>query len=314
MEFHVGWNWVIFTFFCTHWCLAAFHQSLKYHRDAAHNLVPWTSKFWERFFEVTTFLSIGFTYLPSYEYSRIHRMHHAYADNELDPHSPKHLRIRWLVLHYLPFQWLRSLARISGTLVVIDFIEMMWKTSKAFALAADGKMLNGQPIEERFLKNLSRWPQFEQFATSKPVRACWLALYLGVYATFATGYWWLLLPIQIAICPIHGAIINYFGHWAGYRNFDVKDTSTNLGIIVNIHGLPRIINVILNVPFYLFCVSLFGEGWHNNHHDLKDPITNRNFGSTWWELDLTYVIEWTVMHPLNMVDMRKPVILRTTTN
>lgn len=304
-------NWIIFWFFWGHWCFAAFHQSLKYHRDESHGLVPWTSESWKRFFEVTTFLSVGFTYLQSWIYGRLHRLHHAFADTFLDPHSPKHLRIRKRLLKSLPVS-VSNVLRYTGFFVAIDFCEMMWMTSRACALAAEGKMLNWapiaegkepicQPIEEKYLKNLSKWPAFENFATSTLVRILWLVFYISVYREYATGLWWLLLPIQIGMCPIHGASVNYFCHTIGYRNFNVKDTSTNLGVVVNIPGLARGLNVILNLPFWVFSVLLFGEGWHNNHHNPSIPKIARNFGRRWWEIDLTYLIKKHVMYPLGMI-------------
>ena len=51
---------------------------------------------------------------------------------------------------------------------------------------------------------------------------------MGVYYLFATEIWlWALLPMQFLFSPIHGAIINWFAHKYGYRNYEVKDTSRN---------------------------------------------------------------------------------------
>jgi hypothetical protein len=50
--------------------------------------------------------------------------------------------------------------------------------------------------------------------------------YIAMYVQFANVWWlWLLLPIQFLMSPIHGAIINWFAHKYGYRNFEVGDTS-----------------------------------------------------------------------------------------
>ena len=65
--------------------------------------------------------------------------------------------------------------------------------------------------------------------------------------------------------PIHGAIINWFAHKYGYRNFEVKDTSRNF----------------LPVDFLMM-----GESYHNNHH--KNG-SRANFGGVrWHEIDPAY--------------------------
>jgi stearoyl-CoA desaturase (Delta-9 desaturase) len=76
-----------------------------------------------------------------------------------------------------------------------------------------------------------------------------------------------LLPIMFLMSPIHGAIINWFAHKYGYRNFEVKDTSRNF----------------LPVDFLMM-----GESYHNNHH--KNG-SRANFGGIrWHELDPTYLV------------------------
>jgi len=64
--------------------------------------------------------------------------------------------------------------------------------------------------------------------------------------------------------PVHGAIINWFAHKWGYRNFEVSDTARNL--------LP-------------IDVLMMGESYHNNHHKFGG---RPNFGIRWFELDPTF--------------------------
>jgi stearoyl-CoA desaturase (delta-9 desaturase) len=89
-----------------------------------------------------------------------------------------------------------------------------------------------------------------------------------MYVQFATTWWlWLLLPIHFLMSPIHGAIINWFAHKYGYRNFPVGDTSRNF----------------LPVDFLMM-----GESYHNNHH--KNG-SRANFGGIrWHEIDPTYIV------------------------
>ena len=68
------------------------------------------------------------------------------------------------------------------------------------------------------------------------------------------------------MAPIHGVIINWFGHIYGYVNFKMKNTSKNL---------------------FPFDFLMMGEGYHNNHHKHANKA---NFGVKWHEIDMTYVI------------------------
>ena len=67
--------------------------------------------------------------------------------------------------------------------------------------------------------------------------------------------------------PIHGFIVNWFGHKTGYRNFkDLKDNSKN--------SLP--------LDFLMM-----GELYQNNHHKKPNDI---NFAKRWFELDFGYLL------------------------
>jgi len=106
--------------------------------------------------------------------------------------------------------------------------------------------------------------------------------YVGMYIQFAEVWWvWLLLPLQFLFSPIHGAIINWFAHKYGYRNFEVGDTSRNF----------------LPVDFLMM-----GESYHNNHH--KNG-SRANFGGIrWHEIDPTYqVIK--LLNKLNVIQLVK---------
>jgi stearoyl-CoA desaturase (delta-9 desaturase) len=93
----------------------------------------------------------------------------------------------------------------------------------------------------------------------------WIAFYILFYVQFAPSAWYyLLIPVHIVMLPLHGAIINWFAHKYGSRNFKMKNTSTNL---------------------FKVDVLMMGEGYHNNHH--KSPSAS-NFGFRWYEFDITY--------------------------
>jgi stearoyl-CoA desaturase (delta-9 desaturase) len=219
---------VIISFFVAHWYLSLFFQTFFLHRYASHKAFT-MNKTTEKVFYFLTWFFQGSNYLSPYGYGVMHRMHHAFADTENDPHSPKYDETIW---------------------------NMMWKTKTIYSDIANNKIV----VEKRFTEGVPN----------------------TVYALFATQWWlWLLLPIQFIFSPIHGAIINWFAHKYGYRNFEVGDTSKNF----------------LPVDFLMM-----GESYHNNHH--KNG-SRANFGGIrWHEIDPTYLVI-RVLDKLNIIRLAK---------
>ena len=222
---------VIITFFIAHWYLSFF-----LHRYASHGAFTMSATA-EKVFFVLTWIFQGSNYLSAYGYGVMHRMHHAFADTPDDPHSPKYDESIW---------------------------KMMWKTKTLYSAIANKKI----DIEPRFIEGVPEWTPFDKFARSWVSRIFWGALYIGVYYLYADQLWlWLFLPMQFALSPIHGAIINWFAHKYGYRNYEVGDTSRN---------------------FLPFDFLMMGESYHNNHH--KNG-SRANFGGIrWHEIDPTYLV------------------------
>lgn len=227
---------VILIFFVAHWYLSLFFQTFFLHRYAAHKAFT-MNKFTEKVFYILTWFFQGSNYLSPYGYGVMHRMHHAFADTENDPHSPKYDESIW---------------------------KMMWKTKTIYGDISNKIFV----AEKRFTEGVPDWTSFDKFARSWPSRIFWAALYIGMYVQFANVWWlWLLLPIHFLMSPIHGAIINWFAHKYGYRNFTVGDTSRN---------------------FLPFDFLMMGESYHNNHH--KNG-SRANFGGIrWHEIDPTYIV------------------------
>ncbi len=228
---------IILIFFIAHWYLSLFSQTFFLHRYAAHKMFL-MSPFWEKFFFIFTGITQGSSYLSPYVYGVLHRMHHAFADTEQDPHSPKY----------------------SSTAVV-----MFLKTWGIYNSIRTGKV----PIEDRFTKGVPNWKSFDRFADSWITRLCWAAGYVLFYILFVPKGWewmYLLLPFHFFMGPLHGVIINWYGHKVGYINFKVNNTSMNL------------------MPVDIF---MMGEGYHNNHH--QQP-SNPNFGFKWHEIDPAYPV------------------------
>lgn len=187
---------VIIPFFLVHWYASLFFQTFFLHRYASHQMFT-MSKFWERVFFVLTWLFQGSNYLSAYGYGIMHRMHHAFADTEKDPHSPAYDE---------------------------SIFKMMWKTKTIYTQINQGKI----PVEEQFTNNVPQWAWFDKIARSGVSRIMWGSIYVGIYYCYADIWWlWLLLPIQFLLSPIHGAIVNWFAHKYGYSNFKLKNTSKN---------------------------------------------------------------------------------------
>ena len=179
------------------WYGGLFFQTFFLHRYAAHQTFT-MSKTAEKVTYVLTWLFQRSNYLSAYGYGVMHRMHHAYADTEKDPHSPKFDE---------------------------NVLKMMWRTKNVY------QDINQQRIkvDEKFTKNVPQWLAFDRMASSRISRMIWTVLYVLFFLQFATAWWqWLFLPIIVLMAPIHGVIINWYAHIYGYVNFKVKDTSKNL--------------------------------------------------------------------------------------
>lgn len=187
----------IIIFFIVHWYLSLFSQSFLTHRYAAHGAFT-MNKFWERFFYVFAYITMGSSYMSPRAYGIMHRMHHAYTDTEKDPHSPRYSK---------------------------GVVDMMKRTNKIFM----GIYRCTFPVEERFTKNVPDWPAFDRWAMSRTSYVLWSLIYFAFSILFAPSFWWfLLIPIHILMGPVHGTIVNWFAHKWGYRNFEVSNTSRNL--------------------------------------------------------------------------------------
>lgn len=245
----------ILIFFVLHWYLSLFCQTFFLHRYAAHGAFA-MSKFWEKVFFFFTWLFQGPNYLSAYGYGVMHRMHHAFADTPNDPHSPKYDE---------------------------SLMKMMWKTKTIYSAIASKKL----EVDKRFTKGVPEWPAFDKIARSWASKLMWSGLYIFFYWQFAEHWWlWLLLPVQLLMSPVHGAVINWFAHKYGYRNYEVSDTSRNF----------------LPVDFLML-----GESYHNNHHKHG---SRANFGGVrWHEWDPTY-FAIKVLDKLHVIRLNKNKVVK----
>ena len=227
---------VILIFFTAHYFLSIFCQTFFLHRYGAHQMFK-MSKFWERFFHLLTYVSQGSSYLNPRAYALLHRQHHAYSDTKRDPHTPT---------------------------MYGNVFSMMWATKKRYQqICQDSNVVENRFREEHF----PDWPLLDKIGLNPLSSLAWVAFYVTFYTIFATAWWqWLLLPIQILMGPVHGAIVNWCGHKYGYRNFNVSDQSRNT---------------------LFFDIVAFGELFQNNHHRYG---SDANFAKRWFEVDPTYLI------------------------
>jgi stearoyl-CoA desaturase (delta-9 desaturase) len=187
----------ILIFFISHWYLSLFAQTFFLHRYAAHKMFTMSPRM-EKLFYWLTFIFQGSSFLSPYAYGVMHRLHHAFADTEQDPHSPSFSK---------------------------NLFDMMWKTKNYYQ-----EIVNKvDSIESKFKKNVPHWEFMEKLADTWVSRVGWGVAYTLFYFYFAVSYWvFLLLPIHFLMGPVHGVIINWFAHKYGYRNYDVDDTAKNL--------------------------------------------------------------------------------------
>lgn len=243
----------ILIFMLVLWYTGLFFQSFFLHRYAAHQTFT-MSNFTEKMCFFLTWICQGSNYLSAYGYGVMHRMHHAFVDTEKDPHSPKYDS---------------------------NMFSMMWRTKNIY------QDINNERIslDAKFTKNTPQWKSFDAFASSNFSRIAWGLGYTVFFYFFATAWWhWLFLPIAFFMAPIHGVIINWFGHIVGYTNFKVDNTSKNL----------------LPVDFLMM-----GEGYHNNHHKHSGRA---NFGGVrWYEIDPTYYI-MLLLNTLGIIKLKKSAV------
>ena len=136
---------VIIIFIIVLWYSGLFFQTFFPSSLRAHQTYT-MSKFGEKLCFILTWITQGSNYLSAYGYGVMHRMHHAFADTEKDPHSPK----------YDP-----------------NPLAMMWRT-KMFINKSTTKNCHRR---KKFTKNVPQWKSFDKFASSWYSRIGWGAFY-----------------------------------------------------------------------------------------------------------------------------------------
>jgi stearoyl-CoA desaturase (delta-9 desaturase) len=189
--------------------VAVFSTTIYLHRTATHKALElhpalaWMFKF-------TLWLTTG---LSTREWVAVHRKHHAFTDEEGDPHSPA-LEGFWAVQLGNVYYYMREIKKTD--------------------------------VVERYARDIK-----EGWWDRLVFRHGWLGLTIGTVALcWVIGLWWGLLAAGIhAVVYVFvlSSSINGLCHHVGYKNFD--NTATNLrflalltggeGLHNNHHGYPR---------------------------------------------------------------------------
>lgn len=189
------------------------------------------------------------TSMSKLDWASVHIYHHANSDQERDPHSPVKKGI-WHVLFLGAYDY--TLARQNSE---VQKIRAKLPTTQ-FEKWIDTNLMLG-PI---FLTALN------------------LALFGWIWGPAVS-------MLNFALSPIFAVGgVNAIAHWVGYRNYETRDNSRNIGLIL----FP------LN---FIVC----GELDHNNHHARP---TSASFRHRWFEFDIGYVY-LKVLSAFGLADIKK---------
>ena len=219
------WAYVVITLVLTQ--ITIFGVTIFLHRHQAHRALDLHPAV-SHFFRFWLWLTTG---MVTKQWVAVHRKHHAKVETEEDPHSPQ----------------VKGIGRVLSQGAELYRAE----ASKTATMERYG---HGTPDDWLERRLYSRYP------------------FLGISAMLILDVTLFGLPglsiwgVQMLWIPFWAAgIINGVGHWGGYRNYETRDSSTNI------------------VPWGLV---IGGEELHNNHHAFP---SSAKFSAQWWELDLGWL-------------------------
>jgi stearoyl-CoA desaturase (Delta-9 desaturase) len=219
------WGYIIAALILTHITIVA--VTLYLHRHQAHRALE-LHPVVSHFFRFWLWLTTG---MVTKEWAAIHRKHHAKVETPDDPHSPRQFGIR----------------------------KVMWQGAELYREAAK----NGETMEKYGHGTPDDWLERNLYTrhSGKGI-VLMFVINLVLFGPLGITIW----AVQMAWIPIFAAgVINGIGHYWGYRNYEVADTSTNI------------------VPWGIL---IGGEELHNNHHTFG---SSAKFSSKWWEFDIGWL-------------------------
>lgn len=216
------WQIVAFTLVATHITIAA--VTIFLHRAQAHHALK-LSFFSAHFFRFWLWLTTG---MVTKEWVAVHRKHHAKCETGDDPHSPQ----------------MKGIKAVLCTGSELYRAEAKQMSTKRYVPKGKSPSENDPTELEHYGHNTpDDWIERNLYS-----RFVWqgvglmLIIDLALFGAVGATVW----AVQMLWIPVTAAgIINGLGHYAGYRNFDPPDASTNIfpwGIVIG------------------------GEELHNNHH------------------------------------------------
>ena len=234
------WGYVLVALVFTHITIVG--VTVYLHRCQAHRALN-LHPLVSHFLRAWLWLSTG---MSTAGWTAVHRKHHAFVERPGDPHSPQIYGLKKVLLEGAELY--RTEARNPETIA---------------------KYGHGTPND---------WIERHLY-TRHDALGIGLMLIANVLLFGPLGL--TIWAVQMMWIPIFAAgVINGLGHWTGYRNFETRDTSTNI------------------TPWGLL---IGGEELHNNHHAFA---SSAKFSMRPWEFDLGWAYI-RVLEVLRLADVRK---------
>lgn len=212
---------IIYTLMMTH--ITIMGVTLYLHRCQAHRSLE-LHGIVSHFFRFWLWLTTG---QVTKQWAAIHRKHHAFSDKLGDPHSP----------------------------VIFGLKKLLLEGTELYRTEAK----NTETIEKYGVGTPNDWIEKNLYSKYNMLGvSLMLVIDLLLFGVMGLSIW----AIQMMWIPFWAAgVINGIGHYYGYRNFPVSDSSRNI------------------VPIGIF---IGGEELHNNHHAYG---TSAKFSYKWYEFD-----------------------------
>lgn len=219
------WQIVLFALAVTH--VTIIGVTVYLHRCQAHRALE-LHPIASHFFRLWLWMTTG---MLTGQWAAIHRKHHAKCETEEDPHSPQTRGIRKVFLEGAELY--RAEAKNEETM---------------------RKFGHGTPNDWIERNIYSKYPILGV--------SLMMVIDVALFGVVGLTVW----AVQMVWIPFWAAgVVNGFGHYWGYRNFNSADASTNLfpwGIVIG------------------------GEELHNNHHTFA---TSAKLSNKWYEFDIGWM-------------------------
>jgi stearoyl-CoA desaturase (delta-9 desaturase) len=219
------WGYIVLTLALTH--VTIIGVTVFLHRNQAHRALD-LHPLISHFFRFWLWLTTG---MVTREWVAIHRKHHAKCETKEDPHSPQ----------------TRGLSKV------------LWQGAELYRQES----ANQETLEQYGRGTPDDWLERNLYEKHSLLGVSLLVvLQFALFGPLGVTIW----AIQMMWIPFWAAgVINGVGHYWGYRNFEIPNTSTNI--------LP-------------WGILIGGEELHNNHHAFG---SSAKFSVRWWEFDIGWL-------------------------